>query len=334
VLDKNALKQSLTEEEVIKLVTHLGSEDYKIHREGLIFNTCVCHGGNSYKLYYYTSNKLFHCYTHCDESFDIYTLVQKAKGISFLESVEFVADFVGRKPEADDIPRIDDWKWINKLSKKKRKQIEESKIKILDKRILNQFIELPHIELLEEGINYDTQKIFRIGFSLRHSRITIPIFDQYGNLLSVKGRIIKELEDEYKDKKYIALYPYEKSKVLYGLHKTYPFIDSCKQIIVFESEKSVLKSYSIGYKNCVAIGGKDISSWQCKKIIGLANNVIIAFDKDVEREFYKKIVKMFKPYVNLEIIYDKWGKLGDKDSPCDCGLDVWNYLYQHRFKIN
>jgi DNA primase len=331
-IDKDALRNSLTEEEIIDILEDLGSEDYKHHREGLMFRT-ICHDGDSFKLYYYAESKSFHCYTGCSETFDIYGLVQKVKDINFPESIKFVSEFVNRKPEQEEIDSsllISDWEWIKKLKKKDKTQYEESGI--LDKNVLNQFIEIPHIDLINEGINWRTQKLFKIGYSVQYDRIVIPIFDQMGNLLGVKGRISKESENQIENK-YLALYPYSKSQTLYGLNICFPYIDESKTVILFESEKSVIKSYQYGFKNGCAIGGKEVSGWQFKKIISLADRVILALDKDVSKEHYNKLIKMFKPYVKLEVIYDKTNMLDEKDSPVDKGLEIWKELYNKRFII-
>ena len=82
--DKNAILKALTKEQVIKIVTDLGSKGYRTDSSGnLIFQT-ICHGGDSYKLYYYHeptdqySGRTFHCYTSCSESFSIFELVIRA----------------------------------------------------------------------------------------------------------------------------------------------------------------------------------------------------------------------------------------------------------------
>lgn len=343
MLDKDALKESLTDEEIIEIVTHLGSDNYKYYRNNIIFQT-ICHNDareGSLKLYYYTDSKTFHCYTSCNENFDIYGLIQKVKDITFPESIKYVSDFVNREPQKDEEVSkylISDWDWLGKLNKNKKYQIEENKI--LNNNLLNQFIEIPNLEFIDEGINYKTQETFRIGYSLRHNRITIPIFDDRGNLISVKGRVIKELENEleYKDKKYIAFYNYSNSLVLYGLHKTLPYIEESKKLILYEAEKSVIKSYQNEIYNCCSIGGSEISEWHFKKIIELSNELILAFDKGVDtkdKDIYKKIINRFKKYIKVSVIYDNWNMLeGKKSSPIDEGIDKFKILYDKRFKIN
>ena len=37
--------------------------------------------------------------------------------------------------------------------------------------------------------------------------------------------------------------------------------------------------------------------------------------------------------MNVYAIYDKWGLLQDKDSPCDQGRDTWELLYDRRIRL-
>ena len=70
------IKDSLTPEEIIDIVTNiLGAHTYREQEDFIIFPT-ICHhidsGDARLKLYYYKENKLFHCYTDCGDSFDIF----------------------------------------------------------------------------------------------------------------------------------------------------------------------------------------------------------------------------------------------------------------------
>ena len=58
-------------------VEYLGSENYKYHKDGLIFKT-ICHDGDSYKLYYYSNsnylnyNYLNYYYTYWLDYFNVF----------------------------------------------------------------------------------------------------------------------------------------------------------------------------------------------------------------------------------------------------------------------
>ena len=74
----------------------------------------------------------------------------------------------------------------------------------------------------DDNIGYETQLEFEIMYDLASDRITIPIRDELGTLVGVKGRSI--VNDPDVDK-YIYLEPCAKTKVLYGLYKTLPYIN-------------------------------------------------------------------------------------------------------------
>lgn len=328
--DTEQLIESLTQEEIINILNEFGAEEYKTHSKGLIFKT-VCHKGDTFKLYYYENKKVFVCYTDCDETFNIIKLAQKVMNLNYYEALEWINEFVGReyynfKPKGKNPDLI----WINKLKKQPKTEVIQKKY---NKEILTSYVFDPHIDFLNEGINCKTQRIFQVGYDVDSNRIIIPIYNQYKELVSIKGRVEHSKEDEV-DNKYLALMPYNKSHILYGLHQTLPFIQEEKKILVFESEKSVMLAYQFGYSFSVAIGGKSFSDYQVKKCIELSPEVIIALDKDVDKEYYKKIITLFKPYVKLSIIYDNDNLLNEKDSPVDKGKDVFKKLYDNRYKIN
>ena len=83
------IQNSLTFEQIIKLMKYLGATSYIQTNEYLIFPT-ICHhvseDEGSMKLYYYQNTHLFTCFTECGASFNIYTLfekVYKIKGIQY-----------------------------------------------------------------------------------------------------------------------------------------------------------------------------------------------------------------------------------------------------------
>ena len=77
-MDFKELREQLTDEMVKSILIQFNVEPVLETAQEIIFPTC-CHNleGGSPKLYYYKNTKLFHCYTECSETFDIFTLLQK-----------------------------------------------------------------------------------------------------------------------------------------------------------------------------------------------------------------------------------------------------------------
>ena len=168
----------------------------------------------------------------------------------------------------------------------------------------------------KDNIDYSVQQKFEIGYDDCSNRITIPIRDEIGTLVGVKGRLFQERIGE-NELKYIYLEPCNRSAILYGLHLSIPFIEEKKQVFVTESEKGVMQLWNMGYKNSVGIGGKQVSRQQINKLTRLCADIIFLFDKDVQQEEIEQIASRFIDSVKIYAVIDKAGILDEKESPTD-----------------
>lgn len=96
----NEVRLNLTNEQIITIMASLGAVEYKEDDKALIFRT-ICHNVDiseaSFKLYYYKDTKLFHCYSGCGDTFNIYELIRRyyeIRGIekSFYEIFSMIYD--------------------------------------------------------------------------------------------------------------------------------------------------------------------------------------------------------------------------------------------------
>ena len=101
-MDRESLLELITIEDIIKLMEKFGVYEYKHDNSsgGLIFPT-ICHDSDShkFKLYYYPSSKMFHCYNNCG-TMSIYDFIMKVQGWredekGFSKAFHFLADFKG-----------------------------------------------------------------------------------------------------------------------------------------------------------------------------------------------------------------------------------------------
>ena len=205
---------------------------------------------------------------------------------------------------------------------------------MLEEITLKAYLDWDNTEFYKDNIAWNTQAEFELGLDVFSHRITIPIRDELGRLIGIKGRRVWDTIDEY-NPKYLYLKKCKKSEILFGLDKTLPYIKEKDEVIICESEKGVMQLWSYGFKNAVAIGCHNISKTQFKKIIRMnVNNVIIAFDKDVSKveliEEYKKLCN----FANVTCIVDIYNLLDEKESPMD-RPEKWNILYRiRRYKFD
>ena len=177
-LDKEAIMNSLTKEDIIKLVVSLGSPHPKIDSSGnLIFQT-ICHGGDSYKLYYYHEphgdypGKVFHCYSGCGDTFSPIELIIRAhrtknKTITFYQALNYLANTTGHKVSMTNKPLspsylIDDWSFIKKFDRTRSTAIPV--LKEVNENILQMFDYTPHEMFLEDHISMETLSEFEISY--------------------------------------------------------------------------------------------------------------------------------------------------------------------------
>jgi len=234
-------------------------------------------------------------------------------------------DYYNINNEEDNSDELGLLKWLDNIE---GNEVEiDHKVKPIPETVLNDYELCPNIWFVKDGIKPKIQRLFNIGFDRRSERITLPIYDSIGNLVGVKGRAINK-KDEDDKKKYIYLHPTSKSKILFGLDKTYKDIKKNKEVIIVEAEKGVMQLMSNGINNSVALGSMDVSDAQLEQIIRLNATPIFALDKGVTKKHLKNIIDRFKLFGKVGVMYDdaKSDLLKDKESPAD-NIEAFNILY-------
>lgn len=255
-----------------------------------------------------------------ERTHDIFDLVKFFESCNFFEAVKKVCDWIELDYYTDPIEELPEsiriTQLIATLEKEDGEYDEDKPIKPISEKILSYYKSYVNDFFYNDGISYSTQREFEIGYDDFTNRITIPIRDEIGTLVGVKGRFFeKELHEN--DLKYIYIEPCNRSKILYGLNKTLPYIE-CKGIAyVCEAEKGVLQLYSMGYCNAVATGGKKVSNTQIDKLTRLCCDICFLFDKDVSREEIENIANRFIDSVKVYAVIDTEGLLDEKESPTD-----------------
>ena len=213
----------------------------------------------------------------------------------------------------------------------------DSSPKTYDESILDEYLKVPNERFQRDNISLEAQMKFGIGYDVCTDRITIPIRDQHGSLMGIKGRRNHETDNE-EDPKYLYLVPCQMSKTLFGYSTNYSSMYG-GTVIVFESEKSVLQCASYGYHNAVALGSNSLSEYQAKMILSLnPQKVIFMLDSDLPLENTKRNIDMLRSVAimrDLQINYFDWTEcleLPAKASPSDEGKEVFEYILAENIK--
>lgn len=262
---------------------------------------------------------------------DIISLITFVRQCFFTESISWLCELFGLDYYSEPQEVDESLSYMKMVQKQTQTQRAEdlSILKPISETVLSSYLNWNNTEFLKDNIGYATQEEFELGIDIFSHRVTIPIRDELGRLVGVKGRRVWDVVDDY-NPKYIYLHQCAKSKLLYGLYKTLPYIKKTNEIIICESEKGVMQLWEYGFKNAVGVGGHSLSNWQVTLIAQSgANKVIIAYDKDITEEEVIKEGKKLSPFKQVEYILDTNNILDEKESPMDDSMK-WQELYKTR----
>lgn len=154
--------------------------------------------------------------------------------------------------------------------------------------------------------------------------------------MAIKGRL-NGTPEEF-EPKYLYIENGPMSQTLFGYSENYSSLYE-NEILVVESEKSVLILDSWGYNNVVALGSNSLSTTQAKLLISLnPKRVTFLLDKSLPLDNTKRnadLLKTFCTMRQLEIRYWNWEDnimLENKAAPCDDTKAEFEYILQHEIE--
>ena len=256
--------------------------------------------------------QIYKCFG-CGETGDVFSFLEKYEGMSFFESLQYLAERLGIKLKRVSLTKSD-------------KKIRLYELNALTARFYNYVLfehkvgKIALSYLLEKrGLKLDTIKKFNLGFSPQNSlpllnfltkkkgftredllesgtfypkgstlvdrfagRVIFPIYDHRDNVIAFGGRILPV--DEGKDlAKYInspETLVYKKSNVLYGLNFVKEYIKKEDFVVITEGELDMISSYQAGVRNVVAVKGSALTEDQSKLLLRFTENFVFAYDTD------------------------------------------------------
>ena len=195
MIDINEVIKSLSDQDIIDIVSSLGATNYEEREKEIIFPT-ICHHINeedaSHKLYYYKNTKLFVCYTCCG-TFNISGLL--AKRYELLgQDYDFYRDIVlplAQKANFKTAQKTFDFvqPYDLDLSIYEKKKIEVN-FKHLNPNILNVYSSHCAAEWLEDNISEEAMRRYGIKYSIEENKVIIPHYDANGYLIGIRGRTL------------------------------------------------------------------------------------------------------------------------------------------------
>lgn len=261
---------------------------------------------------------------------DLFSLIATHTGLTYGEVLKTTQTMLGKKIEGNYQPEEEslfdgffDSLYIPYEDEEKEVTYDES---VLDKynngyKWFKRFA--------DDGILPSSQVKFKIGFSEESNRITIPHYNEHGEIIGVMGRLDS---DEMTNFKYLPLIPFPKHKYLYGLYQNKEYIKESKKVYIFESEKSVMQCDSFGVYNTTALGGNQISITQVEQLLKLGvSEIVLCMDEGLIIDAIKRDIQTIKSCcfmrdIKIKVMIDKENKYLPKESKCspsDKGREIF-----------
>ena len=349
---------SITLEDVKNFLESLGVTQIQVNEDkGYLICPTICHNpvhiAESMKLYWYQNNKIFRCYTECNEAMSIFKLYQKYMELNYYpisdaDAVEYVKrclkhitviEHKQAKKQGIDLNRY-------------RFTAQLPELQEYDSHVLDCFIHYYHPQWLKEGILPQVMDKFNILYSISDAAIVIPQKDINGRLIGIREREfepwrIKEFGKYHPITVGDINYKFSEMFQLYGAFEHKQGIQQRRSVILVEGEKSVMldDGFYKEYANTVAVCGCHTNKYHISLLTDVlgVNEIIIAFDKEYDdwrseeaikyRQTIEKICRNYQGKASFSYIWDYEGLLAKKDSPFDRGKEIFEHLYKKRIRV-
>ena len=121
------------------------------------------------------------------------------------------------------------------------------------------------------------------------------------------------------------------------MHENRVAVIQTGEAIIFEGIKSVMKADAWGYHNCISAETSMVNDAQARVLVQMGiRSAVIAFDNDVPKQELLVSADKLRRYMNVFIVEDKNGLLGDKSeklAPVDKGKEIWEQLYKEKQRV-
>lgn len=343
-MDIVSLKKYIYRENKIEFILNeIGCHHIKYHSSKEYYS-CGNKNGDNKAAINIKNNEYLNCVNYTREKYfqdgsDLITLVQYNKKLdnesfTFWDTIKYLHSILGLKltykKQEKKKEKIDPLYIFKKVKNRKRQNVLE--FNTLNEVELNDFIPYIHIDIFKEGIIKKTIQKFGLAYSYKWKRTIFPIrYWLTGDLLAYNARTSVSNYELFDISKYYITPGYQKQNNIYGLYENKNDIEKAGYITLLESEKSVCKRDSRSDSTCVALQGHSISDEQVRIILGLnIHEIVIALDKDICEEEIWHMCEKFFHIRKVSYIYDKYDLLGEKDSPADAKMEIYDFLFKNR----
>ncbi len=268
------------------------------------FGVCPFHDDTNPSLSVSASKQIYKCFS-CGATGTVFKFIMDYENISFKEAVKKVADLGGVQVNIGKIEK--------KQTHQELHQIYDLALKFYINNLNTAAGKEAREYLHKRNINEQTIKEFQIGLSLKHDtlskimtqkfkredvlksglvglndngyydlfyeRIMFPLYDLDGSPVAFSGRIYnKEDNAKYFNTRETEIF--KKGELIYNYHRARDIARRKNQVIVMEGFMDVIRAYTVGIENVIAMMGTAVTDVQASLIKRMAKEIILCFDGD------------------------------------------------------
>ena len=303
VMDRDSERQA--EKQLVKdrsrideVVRELAGCDFKAKGPGDLWACCPFHTEDTPSFHVLTTRGMFKCFG-CGQGGDVFSFVQKIRGVDFKEALGFLADRAGVTLGT-------------MTAEEKRQRAEVQGLKKVLQRAGQLFGEAlrspegrPAVEYLKQrGFQGKTAMDYDVGFvpsdfarRLRDAGMSSAAVDRAGFTHAFTGRLsfgirdqsgvivgfgARTLDPEGKPK-YVntrETSAFNKRLLLYGLDKAARTVASSRRLVIMEGYTDVMMAAQQGVQDVVASMGTSLTKDHVRMLRSRASNLVFLFDGD------------------------------------------------------
>ena len=266
------------------------------------FGVCPFHDDNNPSMSVSYDKQIYKCFS-CGASGNVFNFVMDYEHVDFKEALNILAKRAGISIGNINISSQNKYEKYYKMY--------DLSLKFYQNNINSSYGKDAKEYLYKRGINDELIKHFKIGLSLLEkdkltkillekdytkkememyglgngfndlyvNRIMFPLFDVSSKVVGFSGRIYNSSSDsKYINTKETPIF--KKGEMLYNFYEAKDFVRLEKKIIVVEGFMDVIRLYSVGIKNVVALMGTSLTKEQISLLKRLSNNVYLSLDGD------------------------------------------------------
>ncbi len=293
--------------EKLSIVDVLGSY-IKLEKSGANFKArCPFHNEKTPSFMVSPSRNSYYCFG-CQASGDIFSFVQEFEKLDFVGALKLLADKAGIT--LDDFQNGKDKGKENRLREvlKEATKLYQTKLSgdplnyLLKRGLTKETIHDWQIGFAPDEWRFSQDSLLNKKFSIQElldaglskrkegsndsydrfrNRIMFPITDSQGYIVGFSGRIMgpeQEGSPKYLNSPETPLF--NKSEVMYGIHKAKEGIRKWGYAIVVEGQMDLLLCHQAGFQNTLATSGTSLTKDHLTKIKRYTDKLMIVYDAD------------------------------------------------------